>query len=256
MRKGYNKDGEEVYKGVADESTRHMVELISKTPVTKKKRKGMRGRGRGMGRGRGGTRGRGGFRGRGNMGAMGGGSSPRGRMGQQGGRNGTFLGNRGGLGYNRLEGIESRRYQNVASSNPWTPRSEGVGNYKPNVVASSFSLQKISQGNYFQTTLQQYFNKNNLGNIPFQVSAIGNKFVASVRINSEEFKTYPQTFGSEAKAVEAVSKLCVDKMNILKDGSLMRESSDKVMMVHRIEQLLQGKKDGVYSSMIEKQYEI
>ena len=43
--------------------------------------------------------------------------------------------------------------------------------------------------------------------------------------------------------------------NILKDESLMKESSDTVMIANRIKLLIAGKKDGIYSTIIEKQYE-
>jgi len=129
-----------------------------------------------------------------------------------------------------------------------------VQSYKPNIVARTLS-QDAKSGNGFKAILQRFFERNSLGVIPFEVSAVGNKFTAKVRVKSEEFKTSPQSFGSEDEAIEAVSKICTNRMNIQKDGSVMKESKDKVMMVYRVEQILKGKEGGVWSTMVEKQYE-
>jgi len=321
MRKGFNLEGEEVYKGVPDESTRHMFQLIGKTPAKQKKRRGMRGRARGRGLS-GGMRGRGGFRGRGNIGPIGGGRAGfRGRGGTvgRGGRNGygRYANNARsvfdrlgvlGSGSENMEtmgGVQMRSggsgsmggqggrngysttARSVAASSfpvhtPYsshTNKPSSANAVKPNIVVGSFSAKKISQDNYFKNILDQHFIKNNCGSVPFVVSSEGKRFMAGVRVSGKCFGTYPQSFGSEAEAVEAVSKKCVQGLNIisitpvneniqkdeslimpvnkniLKDESLMKESSDTVMIANRIKLLIAGKKDGIYSTIIEKQYE-
>ena len=108
---------------------------------------------------------------------------------------------------------------------------------------------------YHKNALEKYFSKNNLGQVPFKTSMAGTRFVATVSVNGKQFKTYPQSFGTEAEALEGVSKLCVTDLNIQKDGSVMKESSDKVMLVYRIEKLVAGKVNGVYATVVQKQYE-
>merc|ERR1719509_505369 len=108
---------------------------------------------------------------------------------------------------------------------------------------------------YHKNALENYFVKNNLGEVPFKTLLTGTRFSATVLVNGKEFKTFPQTFGSEAEAVEVVSKRCVLYLYIQKDGSVMKENSDKVMLVYRIEKLVANKINGLYSTFIEKQYE-
>jgi len=227
MRRGYNNEGEQVYKGVADASTQHMATLVANTPAQRKKKKGSKSRGRGMRGSSGGMGGRGGFAGRGAMrvGLGRGGFAGRGAMRVGLGRGG-FAGRGGMIGRGGS-----------------LPGGSGV----PGLKKENYS--------YHKNALENYFVKNNLGEVPFKTLLTGTRFSATVLVNGKEFKTFPQTFGSEAEAVEVVSKRCVLYLYIQKDGSVMKENSDKVMLVYRIEKLVANKVNGVYSTFIQKQYE-
>ena len=60
--------------------------------------------------------------------------------------------------------------------------------------------QSSKQQTDFKGDLENYFTKNNLGEVPYKVATVGTKgkekFMATVTVEGTQFKTYPQTYNS------------------------------------------------------------
>ena len=113
----------------------------------------------------------------------------------------------------------------------------------------------------FKKDLQQYFNTNNLGEVPYKIATMGSKgkekFMATVTVEGEQFKTYPQTFNTQLEAEEALAQIIVKKMGILSgsDGSSVQETLDTTVFSDRVVELIGERQNGVWSTQIEKQYQ-
>lgn len=116
------------------------------------------------------------------------------------------------------------------------------------------------QANNHKRDLKQYFSRNNLGDVPYKTSAIGTKgkerFMATITVEGTQFKTYPQTYGTEAEAEEAVAQKVVKELGILSggEGGAMAETSDPSLYAKRVVELIGNRLNGVWSTQIEKQY--
>jgi len=114
----------------------------------------------------------------------------------------------------------------------------------------------------FKRDLQQYFNTNNLGDIPFKIASMGSKgkekYMATVTVEGEQFKTYPQTFNSQAEAEEALAGIIVKKLGILtgsETGGGVVETTDTAVYADRVVDLIGERHNGIWSTQIEKQYQ-
>ena len=292
-------NGEVVVIAVADESTKHIQDLVSKQAVKNKKkakpkrptRKPMQqsthwdppqqpqqqqtspqqrigGSGRFPSqRGRGGYQGGGGFRGPGRPhGVRSVGPGPaRGRghrFNMQNGGGPLREPRGGGAGYH-----QGQRHMGATSPRGGQPgggerRQQQSG---PNNVKSppkNHSQPKQPKTN-FRRDLQQYFTNNNLGEIPFKIATMGNKgkekYMATVTVEDEQFKTYPQTYNTQAEAEEALSSIIVKKLGIRGsdgDGALVQETTqDMTVLADRVVTLIGDRQNGVWSTQIEKQYQ-
>lgn len=293
--------GEVVVVAVADESTKHIQDLVSKqASKSKKKAKpkrpsrkpmqqsthwdppqpqqqspggGQQHRVGGSGRfpnhavhrgGRGGYQG-GGFRGPGRphvggvrgAGNMGGGRG-RGQRFNMNNGGGPLREPRGGGGYHHGQrggggagapGSERRQQQSSANNVKSPPKNQ--------------SQPKQPKTN-FKRDLQQYFNSNNLGDVPYKIATMGNKgkekFMATVTVEGQQFKTYPQTFNSQLEAEEALAGVIVNKLGIRGadgegEGASVQETQDMTLFADRVVQLIGERQNGVWSTQIEKQYQ-
>jgi len=122
------------------------------------------------------------------------------------------------------------------------------------------SQQQQQQANNHKRDLKQYFSRNNLGDVPYKTSAIGTKgkerFMATITVEGTQFKTYPQTYGTEAEAEEAVAQKVVKELGILSggEGGAMAETNDPSLYAKRVVELIGNRLNGVWSTQIEKQY--
>ena len=81
--------------------------------------------------------------------------------------------------------------------------------------------------------------------------------MATVTVEGEQFKTYPQTFNTQLEAEEALAQIIVKKMGILSgsDGSSVQETLDTTVFSDRVVELIGERQNGVWSTQIEKQYQ-
>ena len=114
----------------------------------------------------------------------------------------------------------------------------------------------------FKRDLQQYFNTNNLGDVPYKIATMGNKgkekYMATVTVEGEQFKTYPQTFNTQLEAEEALAQIIVKKLGIRgTDGAMVQqqETTDTTVFADRVVELIGERHNGVWSTQIEKQYQ-
>ena len=234
--------GEVVVSAVADETTRHIQDLVSRqTSKSKKKTKPKRptrkpmtqsthwdppqqaqqtqqrvgGSGRFPSqRGRGGYQQPGGFRGP----PRGGGVMGRGRGQRFNMHNGSgpLREPRGGFHGQRNVGAISPRGGAMGGGGQGGGRQTGGPQVKSPPKTQTQAKQPKSN---FKKDLQQYFNANNLGDVPYKIATMGSKgkekFMATVTVEGEQFKTYPQTFNTQLEAEEALAQIIVKKMGIL-----------------------------------------
>ena len=114
----------------------------------------------------------------------------------------------------------------------------------------------------FRRDLQQYFNNNNLGDVPYKIATMGNKgkekYMATVTVEGEQFKTYPQTFNTQQDAEEALAAIIVKKLGIHGtdgDSNTVQETQDTTIFADRVVNLIGERQNGVWSTQIEKQYQ-
>lgn len=81
--------------------------------------------------------------------------------------------------------------------------------------------------------------------------------MATVTVEGEQFKTYPQTFNTQLEAEEALAQIIVKKMGILSgsDGNAVQETLDTTVFSDRVVELIGERQNGVWSTQIEKQYQ-
>ena len=81
--------------------------------------------------------------------------------------------------------------------------------------------------------------------------------MATVTVEGEQFKTYPQTYNTQLEAEEALAQIIVKKLGILSgsDGSAIPETQDTGLYADRVVQLIGERHNGVWSTQIEKQYQ-
>ena len=251
--------GEVVVSAVADETTRHIQELVSRqTSKSKKKTKPKRptrkplqqsthwdppqqtqqrvgGSGRFPNqRGRGGYQQPGGFRG----GPRGGGAMGRGRGQRFNMHNGAgpLREPRGGFHGQRNVGAISPRGGGMAQAGG---RQTGGPPIKSPPKNQTQPKQPKSN---FKKDLQQYFNANNLGDVPYKIATMGSKgkekFMATVTVEGEQFKTYPQTFNTQLEAEEALAQIIVKKMGILSGSDANSVQETQVVTLEAFGHLL------------------
>jgi len=96
--------------------------------------------------------------------------------------------------------------------------------------------------------------------VPYKTSAIGTKgkerYMATITVEGTQFKTYPQTYGTEAEAEEAVAQKVVKELGILSggEGGAVAETTDPSLYAKRVVELIGNRLNGVWSTQIEKQY--
>jgi len=133
-----------------------------------------------------------------------------------------------------------------------SPRGQGQGGR---------SQQSTVKTN-FKGDLQSYFHSNNLGDVPFKIATMGmkgkEKYMATVTVEGEQFKTYPQTYNTQAEAEESLSEIIVKKLGILSGGdggnSGIGETTDVSIYADRVVELIGDRQNGVWSAGIEAQY--
>ena len=85
------------------------------------------------------------------------------------------------------------------------------------------------------------------------------KYMATVTVEGEQFKTYPQTYNTQAEAEEALSAIIVKKLGIRGsdgDGASVQETTqDMTVLADRVVTLIGDRQNGVWSTQIEKQYQ-
>jgi len=81
--------------------------------------------------------------------------------------------------------------------------------------------------------------------------------MATVTVEGEQFKTYPQTFNTQLEAEEALAQIIVKKMGILSgsDANSVQETQDTIVFSDRVVELIGERQNGVWSTQIEKQYQ-
>ena len=98
---------------------------------------------------------------------------------------------------------------------------------------------------------------------PFKIATMGNKgkekYMATVTVEGQQFKTYPQTYNTQAEAEEALSAIIVKKLGIRGsdgDGASVQETTqDMTVLADRVVTLIGDRQNGVWSTQIEKQYQ-
>ena len=144
---------------------------------------------------------------------------------------------------------------------PGGGRQPGGSQIKSPPKSQSHQSQPKQPKSNFKKDLQQYFNTNNLGEVPYKIATMGSKgkekFMATVTVEGEQFKTYPQTFNTQLEAEEALAQIIVKKMGILSgsDGSSVQETLDTTVFSDRVVELIGERQNGVWSTQIEKQYQ-
>jgi len=98
--------------------------------------------------------------------------------------------------------------------------------------------------------------------VPYKIATMGSArrlaYMASVVVDGEQFKTYPQTFASQAEAEEAVAAIVLDKKGVQIGQSskpaVPGVTRDILQCAERVLQLLDQKPTGVWSSQLETDY--
>ena len=283
--------GEVTVVGVADDATRHIQELVnrqnSKTKKSKAKPKrparrplqqstnwpqpteasppplqpakpGGSGRFPAQRGGRGGA----GFRG-------GGGRPnplPRGGGGGGGGRGGggRFSNGQNGGGLPLREprgGLVGQGRGGGAGQGARGAREQGAVKSPPRAQQGGRAAHQPPVKTNFKGDLQVYFTSSNLGEVPYKIATMGmkgkEKYMATVTVEGEQFKTYPQTFNSQQEAEEALAEIIVKKLGILSGGEGsggMVETADAALYGDRVVQLIGDRQNGVWAAGIEAQY--
>ena len=74
--------------------------------------------------------------------------------------------------------------------------------------------------------MEKYFAKNNLGEVPYKVAAVGTKgkekYMATVTVEGTQFKTYPQTYNTR------VSGTCGKLNRKVENGIYVSALSSKI----------------------------
>ena len=279
--------GEVVVVGVADDATRHIQELVNRQnskskkskakpkrparrplqqstnwnapPVQQQQQQPLKPGGSGrfplQQRGGGGRGGGGGFRGGGRAQPLPRGGGSRGGGGRQGGvplREPRFQQQQqqqgGGLqGVGRGTGGQGggRGGQGAVKSPP-----RGQQQSRPPPAKTNF-----------KGDLQTYFTASNLGDVPYKIATMGmkgkEKYMATVTVEGEQFKTYPQTYNSQVEAEEALAEVIVKKLGILSGqggGGGVGETSDPRVYADRVVELIGDRQNGMWSAGVEEQY--
>jgi len=98
--------------------------------------------------------------------------------------------------------------------------------------------------------------------VPYKIATMGSArrlaYMASVVVEGEQYKTYPQTFPSQAEAEEALAALVLDKRGV-QTGQVGKPvepgvTRDILQCAERVLQLLDQKPTGVWSSQLETDY--
>jgi len=283
--------GEVIVMAVADETTRHIQDLVSRQTSKNKKsktkpkrpsRKPMQqsthwnppqqqsspqqrvgGSGRFPNqRGRGGYQG--GFRGPGRphmeRGGRGGGRG-RGQRFNMHNHNGAGPLREPRGGYHGSRGIGAVSPRGGAAAQAGGDRRQQSASNNVKSPPKNQSQPKQPKSN-FKRDLQQYFNTNNLGDVPYKIASMGSKgkekYMATVTVEGEQFKTYPQTFNTQLEAEEALAHIIVKKLGIRGsdgDTNTVQETQDTTVFADRVVELIGERHNGVWSTQIEKQYQ-
>ena len=75
--------------------------------------------------------------------------------------------------------------------------------------------------------------------------------MATVTVEGEQFKTYPQTYNSQVEAEEALAEIIVKKLGILSGGESgggMGETLDSQVYTDRVVELIGDRQNGVWAA--------
>ena len=94
--------------------------------------------------------------------------------------------------------------------------------------------------------LEQYFAKKELGEPQYKIAVMGNKgrerFLATITVEGQQYKTYPESFQSKDLAEEAVSGLAVSKLGVTESLArrveTLRVSRSLIELTRRVRDLL------------------
>jgi len=140
-------------------------------------------------------------------------------------------------------------------------REQGAVKSPPRGQQGGRGAQQPPAKTNFKGDLQVYFTTSNLGDVPYKIATMGmkgkEKYMATVTVEGEQFKTYPQTFNSQQEAEEALAEIIVKKLGILSGGEGsggVVETADAALYGDRVVQLIGDRQNGVWAAGIEAQY--
>jgi len=108
--------------------------------------------------------------------------------------------------------------------------------------------------------LQEYFSKRQYGVVKYKIATIGSKgkerFMATVCVEESQYKTYPDTYHTQAEAEEALASIVLTALGITGQGGDNRRKETKDMLVYaqRVVSLLGERFNGVWSHQVENEY--
>ena len=74
-------------------------------------------------------------------------------------------------------------------------------------------------GKNYRSELQSYFSKKNLGTANYKIATMGSKgkesFMATVFVEQNQYKTYPETYPTQLEAEEALANLVLTKLGLV-----------------------------------------
>jgi len=112
----------------------------------------------------------------------------------------------------------------------------------------------------YRNELQTYFSQKNLGVANYKIATMGTKgkerFMATVSVENNQYKTYPDTYPTQAEAEEALASLVLSKLGINneEEGASVKEAKNLLEYGQRVVELLGGRSNGVWSHQVESEY--
>ena len=74
-------------------------------------------------------------------------------------------------------------------------------------------------GKNYRSELQSYFSKTNLGTANYKIATLGSKgkerFMATVFVEQNQYKTYPETYPTQLEAEEALANIVISKLGLV-----------------------------------------
>jgi len=108
--------------------------------------------------------------------------------------------------------------------------------------------------------LQEYFSKKNYGVVKYKIASIGSKgkerFMATLCVEESQYKTYPETYQTQAEAEEALASIVLSALGISGQAADNRrkETKDMLVFAQRVVSLLGERFNGVWSHQVENEY--